>query len=356
MQRSTFVVTPFDAIARAVFAEAMEIGLSQGAVDALPPGNIYVDARERGGKYAVWRRTGADGKALPPAYLGLEGSDEHEAAQARLADLERIERMAKNLRKLGFAGEDHSSAIVLAALANSGVFEAGAVLVGTRAFNCIANHLGYKLPSLATQDVDVASPRAIKLARPLEEGGMLGLLRGTGLKFVEIPGLRHNEPSASWRVVGREIKLDLLVSARSEKDAHGLVPLPALGAHASALQSLDFLLPEAAPAMVVGKSQLVPVRVPAATRFCWHKIAVAELREQHMKNKAGKDLQQAGALATCLAESGALDALLAMGEQMPPPLRGQVKRAFPQFLQQFGDDHRHVAEAMARSQGLEQVL
>jgi len=353
MLRSTLSIRPFDAMSRGILSAALERAGSQEVIDPLPPGNISLEERERGGRYAKWRRVGADSRALPPQYLGPEGGAQHIEALERLADLQRIEADAKTLRKLGYAAEDSAAAIVLAATANAGLFRAGVVLVGTRAFNCIANLLGYAVtPNLGTQDVDLASPRSIKLATPLPAGGMADVLGATGLRFAQVPGLAYKQAPTSWKAVGKDLILDLLVSARNQDQTHGVVAIPALGAHASALLTIDFLLAESVPGVVIGKSQLVPVRVPAPARFCWHKIAVAQLRELHAKNKSQKDLQQAGATAVCMALSGDLDELMAAGERMSDSMRGYVRKAFPAFAAQFGDDYHHVLEEMARGRGL----
>jgi hypothetical protein len=323
----------------------------------LPAGTIALEERERGTRYAKWRRVGADGKPLPPLYLGVAGGPVHEEALAVLADLQRIEGDAKTLRRLGYAAEDSASAIVLAALANAGLFEAGVVLAGTRAFNCIANLLGFSVtPNLGTQDVDLASPRAVKLATALPAGGIAEVLGDTGLRFAAVPGLRRKHQPTSWKAVGRDLILDLLVVARSEAEVHQSIAIPALGASASALLTIDFLLPEAVPGVVIGKSQLVPVMVPAPARFVWHKLAVASLRELHMKNKAQKDLQQAGALAVCMAQSGEMDELIAVGARMPRSMRGYVRKSFPMFAAQFGEDYRHVLEELASGAELEDGL
>lgn len=349
--KARFSVRPFDAMSRAVFSEAVEMAFAQGNVDPLPPGHISVEDKERGGLYAKWRRQGADGRPLPPRYLGAEGGEDHLAALALKDDLERLARTAQSLRRLGFASEDNVSAIVLAALNNAGIFSGGGTLVGTRAFRCLTNHLGFLVsPSLATQDVDLARSRAISLAAPVNAGGMAEILKGTGLRFVEVPGLGRSDPATSWRVVGREIKLDLLVPARGRIAPFSNVEVPELGAYATALPFLDYLLAETMDAVAIGKSQLVPVRVPEPGRFCWHKLAVSELRRTTFAAKAEKDLAQAACVAVCLASERA-DELLAAGEAMPTGVRGKAASAFQRFGRLFGTEHQPVLEMMAEVVG-----
>ncbi len=339
MRKQPFSFKRFDQMTKDQFAAAMELGFAQERVDPLPPGHISLENKERGGSYAKWRRQGGNGKPLTPIYLGIEGGEVHQQPQAQIEDLQRIERAAKHLRKLGLAAEDNDAAIVLAALANASYFQAGGVLVGTRAFRCLSNHLGYAMkPVVATQDLDVAQPASIRLAVPLLEEGLHGLLQSTGLKFIEVPALGHATPSSSWRVVGREIKLDLLVAASRQHMPYQTVAIPGLAAHAIALEYLDYLLVDTIDAVAIGKSQLVPVRVPSPARFCWHKLAISQLRPATFSAKSDKDMLQAACLLTVLGEDD-LDVLLEAKNAAPPAMLKLVKKAWPAFIRLFGVSH-----------------
>lgn len=340
MSQGQVSVKPFDRMTVDQFAAAIELALSVEKIDPLPPGHIAFEEKARGGLYARWRRQGADGKPLSPQYLGTPDSEAYRRALAQKEELERIERSAKNLRKLGLAAEDNASAIVLAVLANAGFFRAGGMLVGTRAFRCLTNHLGFAVrPAVATQDVDIARPQAIRLASPLPAGGLPALLQETGLRFVAVPGLGHTEPSTSWRVVGKEIKLDLLVPCSRQYPAYQTVPVPELGAHATALAHMDYLLAESMEAVVIGKSQLVPVRVPMPARFLWHKLAISQLRIATFASKASKDIDQAACLAVCIGQDG-IEELLVARDAMPGAMKKLVAKAWPSFVARLGGDQR----------------
>lgn len=346
MARTQISARPFDQMTVDQFAAAVELALSQVVVDPLPPGHIALEEKDRGGQYARWRRQGANGKPLPPLYLGTTDSEAYQHALARKEDLERIERSARNLRKLGLTAEDNASAVVLAALANAGFFKAGGVLVGTRAFRCLTNHLGYAVkPVVATQDVDIAQAASIRLGSTLPAGGLLAMLQGTGLRFVDVPGLKHADPSTSWRVVGKEIKLDLLVPSNRQYPPYQAVPIPELGAHATALEHLDYLLAETMVAVAIGKSQLVPVRVPTPARFFWHKLAVSQLRVATFVAKSGKDIAQAACLAVCLADDG-LDELVAARNAMPAPMKKLVRKAWPACAALLGHEYAILSGAL----------
>ena len=105
----------------AMFAEAVEWATSQTQIETQPPGHIAIDPRERGGRYAVWIRYGANGKQIKD-YLGPEGCEKHLAAMAALEGYKRIKEQARNLRKLGFESVEHDAALVIAELSNAGLF------------------------------------------------------------------------------------------------------------------------------------------------------------------------------------------------------------------------------------------
>ena len=104
------------------------------------------------------------------------------------------------------------------------------VLIGTHAFGAILNELGVSAaPIPMTEDVDVARARAIELAA-LPEGRLLELLKQTGLPFGEVPTLKRGPPSTSFKVRGRNLKVDLLVPARGKP--YTAIAVPELKAHA----------------------------------------------------------------------------------------------------------------------------
>jgi len=350
MARPRIAVKAFDQMVRDQFAAALELGFAQSEVDPLPPGHISLEEKERGSLYAKWRRQGANGKPASPLYLGSAESETSQQAMARLEDLQRIQRTAKALRKLGLAAEDHGSALVLAQLANAGFFKSGGVLVGTRAFRCLTNHLGYAVsPNVSTQDVDIARPHLLKLASPFPSGGMLALLKQTGLRFVEVPNLTHQEASSSWRVMGKEIKLDLLVPAKGKQKPYSTVAVRELGAHATALEYLDYLMEETLEAIVVGKSQLIPVRVPSPARFFWHKLAISPLRPVTFTAKKEKDMAQAACLLMCLADDShdeLRDELLEAYANTGSGMRKGIKKSLPVISALLNNKHRKILEEL----------
>lgn len=344
--RSPFVLRQHPLPQLTILAEAVEMARTQATIALTPPGHIALEPRERGATdYAYWVRYEA-GKQVRQ-YLGPIGSEKHLQAEAQLAELKRFQAQAKDLRKLGFEAVEHDAALVIAQLANAGVFGGGGVLIGTRAFGSILNHLGYKAtPFLATQDVDIARYRAIKLASPLPDGGFLQLLTQTGLRFSPVLGLeRPPGPPTSFKVIGKDLKVDLLVPCRASSKPYQAVPVSELDAHATALPFLDYLIAESWPTIVIGRDHLIPVAVPLPARYCFHKLTVADLRSGADNPKIEKDIVQAAILAAILTVEDP-DALAAAAEALPAAMRKHGRTLLPKLEAVLGPQHPEALDMM----------
>ena len=331
-----------------VFAEAVELAMAQPRIDLRPPGHIVLDPRDRGGRYAVWVRYAADGKPNR-TYVGAEGSEQHLAAMAALDELKRLKERAKTLRKLGFEAVEHDAALVLGEMCNVGIFTGGGVLIGTRAFGSILNHLGYKAtPFLSTQDVDIARLKAIKLATPMPQGGYAKMLEQTGLRFLPVVGLeRPPGPSTSYKVVGRDLKVDLLMPAATTAQPFVTRRVPELGAHATTLPFLDYLIAESWSTVVIGRDHLIPVQCPQPARYCLHKLVVAALRSGLENPKIEKDTIQAGILAAILTEedSASIEEAAAV---LTPRMAKQAKKTLPRLEKVLAGEYPAALELIQR--------
>lgn len=322
--RAPFTLTKHALPVMAMFAQAVEWARSQSRIETRPPGHISLETRERGGHYAYWIRRGADSKQLRE-YLGPRESEKHLAALATFESLKSGQLQARNLRKLGFEAVEHDAALVIAELCNAGLFAGGGVLIGTRAFGAILNHIGYKVaPFLGTLDVDLARPTRIKLASALPRNGFMDLLKQTGLGFAPVLGLeRPPEPPTSFKVVGRDLKVDLLVPSHLKSRPYTVKPVPELGAHATSLPFLDYLLVNAMNMIIIGRDHLIPVMCPLPERYCLHKLIVADLRSGLDNPKIEKDIVQAGILAAILSEEDPI----ALEEAISPMTSAMAKHA-----------------------------
>jgi hypothetical protein len=265
----------------------------------------FVSKEIRGGRYWYLQQVEAGRKRQ--TYLGRETPELLErirAAQERRDDRGADERHRRDLVSMlaagGAARESAAVIQVLRILANAGVFRRGGVLVGTQAFSCHANLLGVRFDaqSLRTADVDVAH-RAVSTTEEDDRTDMLAALRGADARFVAVPSFDPRDPSSSFRVRGRDLRVDFLVPATRGRSRP--VYVPDLGAAADPIAGLDYLLDDTIDAVVVGGSGVL-VNVPAPARFALHKLWVARQRPPSEQTKSRKDVRQAEQLLDVLAE------------------------------------------------------
>lgn len=321
-------LTYFDVSFRTAYAQAKDLALAQENVPLLTAGTVQTE--DRGNSRFVYRyRYDANGKRVTE-YLGPEAAEETAARLAQATDeiseANAISKYSKDLRRVGFHSTDNSTLITVAALFNAGIFSHGGLLIGTHAFGAILNELGVAASRVAlTQDVDLARLTRIEIAA-LPKGGFLKLLLTTGLPFLPVPALDRGEPPTSFKVRGKRLKVDLLVPARGEP--YEPVEVPELGAHATGLPHLRYLLEEKLSSVLLGRDRIVPVSVPHPGRFCVHKLAVYSMRSGGAKSE--KDLEQATVLAAVLAgEQNYLltDAIDATGKSLRSRARAGARRA-----------------------------
>jgi len=336
-----FTLRLFDQNDQASFAQAVEIALAQHSVELRTPGALVEEIRRGSRRFVYWHRYTPDGK-LEKQYVGPSGGAEHEMATHQLQDLLLLRDSSKKLRKLGFAASDNSTALTLAVLFNAGIFNRGAVLVGTHAYGALLNSLGaHIIPYPLTEDVDIAT--RLELAG-VPSRALLDILKETGLPFVEVPSLRHKEPPTSFKVRGQRLKVDLLVPAKGEP--YRSVAVPLLGAHAIGLPHLDYLLQEPVRSIVVGRDRLVPVTLPKPGRYCVHKLAVSTLR-QSGSSKTDKDVFQAAVLAAVLSVTREYELEEAVDEA-DRTLRQRARRGATQALRLLGKNYPQAVELMER--------
>jgi len=256
------------------------------------------------------------GGAKRQVYLGRKDSALDELARrfaegrASIADEQAgIERLAALLRAGGAMLTDGSSARVLRALADSGVFHGGGVLVGTHAFIVLGNVLGVRWgSSLRTQDVDIAIDPGLDIAFPGVVADVPSALESVEMGFLPVSGLDPRNPTTAFKVRGQALRVDLLTP--SARTGSAPVRLPRFGAAAQPLRFLDYLIESAVSAAVIDGG-VVAVSVPDPARFALHKLLVAAERPAAMSAKRTKDLVQAAQLIEVLSEDRPGDLVMA---------------------------------------------
>lgn len=280
-------------------AEAV-IGASRGT---------FVSKQIKGGTYWYFQRQEGDRKRQH--YLGRESASllawiekVREAREGSAADELQRAQLCSMLIAGGAATESAAVGKVLLLLGDSGLFRLGGVLVGTQAFRVYGNLLGVRFAaqSLRTQDVDLAQDRAIGIALSQEAGAVdVGRsLTGSGLGFFPVPDLDHQRPSTSFKIRGRELRVDFLTPLYGPETG-GPIFLPSLGVAAHPLRFLDYLIEQPVQAVVVTGSGVL-VNVPSPARFAFHKLWISRRRSVAEQTKAAKDLRQAESLFEVLLE------------------------------------------------------
>jgi hypothetical protein len=293
------------------------------------------------GDTTYWYVQRKDGARKRQIYLGPESPEllaeisRSEEARAALAEEEsRRRELVTMLSAGGMASEQAAIGGVLTTLSDAGLFRAGAVLVGTQAFRCMGNMMGvrFEQQNLRTADVDIAISVGIGAMRT----DLLEELRASDPRFVAVPELDAREPSTSFKVRGRDLRVDLLTPGAREgaKPIH----LPELNAAAQPLPGLGYLLEDTAKAIVIVAAGIL-VNVPSPARFALHKLWVAERRNVSEQPKARKDLRQSADLLEVLIEDRPADvrkAWRSLPARMLPGVRRAVRRLDPSLREALG--------------------
>lgn len=264
-------------------------------------------ARERNGR-RYWYDRYRIGTETHERYLGEDTPelarriDRHRAlGEERRLRLRERGRLVRLLRSERFLGLDGATGSLIAALARTGVFRLGGVLVGTVAFRLYEGELGLRLSldELAmTNDIDVASFEKLSLAIGDTAAPTIGEALAE-LDFAPVPSLR-NDKVWRWKQSPGETLVEFLTPSFDEEES--LRELPALGVSAQSLHFLNYLIAEPLHAAAVYREGLL-VRIPRPERFAVHKMIVADRRLDGPDSaKARKDLRQAELLVTVLAE------------------------------------------------------
>ncbi len=301
-------MTPLSITVQTTYAELVDqlVALDARRTIGAAPGS-FVEKKLPSGTY-VYFQYSAPGGHVRQVYVGkksrsldalVERAGEERAAVRE--DRASIDALCAALRAAGAAVTDAASARVLSALADSGVFKLGGVLVGTHAFVVLGNVLGVRWTgaSARTEDVDVGAEHRMEVAVPELEADVPRALDALGMGFLPVPGFSPEEPSTSFKVRGRGLRVDLVTPASRDQSAP--VPIRRFKAAAAPVRFLELLLEEAQPAAVVDGGGVL-VNVPQPARFALHKLLVAQDRPAAFQVKSRKDVVQAALVIEALAE------------------------------------------------------
>jgi hypothetical protein len=303
------------------------------AAPVTPHSGSFVSKSIAGTNY--WYVQRKDGGRKRQIYLGVESPELLEtmarvqgSREALAEDEARRRELVTMLAGGGMASEGAAVAGVLTTLADAGLFRAGAVLIGTQAFRCMANMLGVRFDeaNLRTADVDLAQG-TISVGIGAMRTDLLEELRASDPRFVAVPELDAKQPSTSFKVRGRDLRVDLLTPGTRE----GAKPvyLPHLNAAAQPMPGLGYLLDDTTDAAVIAAAG-IPVRVPFPAAFALHKLWVAERRNVSEQQKARKDRRQAAQLIELLLQDRPAD-LRTAWRRLPVRMAAGVRRSARQL-------------------------
>ena len=229
--------------------------------------------------------------------------------------------MVRLLAQRGYVRTDSRTTAILAALSNRGIFRGGGVFVGSHAYGALLNELGVRAAAFFTEDVDVArnEPLAVEPDADFEK-----ILAESRVPLVPVPSFERSASSTSHKTAGPDrLRVDLLAPARGT--AVTTRPVPELRTHAAALPYLGYLLNGTIDTVVLGRENVVPVRVPRPELFPWHKMLVSQLRTS-TSEKRSKDVLQASVIFAVLAEDAPED-LAAAFAALPRTAKGKARTA-----------------------------
>lgn len=333
----------------AQLANVEQAAAAQDAVLIGAPGTI-LEHRRADLVYYARQFMNPEGKRQEESLGGPQGDPEVEARveamRARIAQGKDLVNRIRELAKLGFQIADNKTYATMGVLYNHGLFQAGAVLIGSHAYAVLLNSLGIKALAYETEDVDIARARQLALQH-VPTGGLLAILKETGIAFVEVPPMTRGAPSTSFKQAGAtRFHVDLLVP--SEDDSFPTIAVPELDAHATGLPYLAFLLGKSQMGTLISRHGAVPVRVPDPARFAIHKLLASRLRT-NMLIKSQKDVQQACVLLAMLGDHRSGDIEDACGD-LPASARALVRRALPE-VRRLLDAHEGALEELEAGAG-----
>lgn len=279
-------------------------------------------------------------------YLGAADDPEvvarAETMRERIARANGMLKDARLLASQGYVRADARTGAIVAALANHGLFRAGARLVGSHAYGVLLNDAGVRAVGFATEDVDIARADALSLA--VGAPSFEAMLATSLVKLVAVPALERKRPSTSWKPPGHDrLRVDLLTPTRGKEVT--VRAIPELGAHATALPYLGYLLEEGQPSVLLARDGVVPVSVPSPARFVWHKALISQLRRA-TNEKRDKDLTQAAVLAAAIVDE-APDALAEAFAVVPASARRATRAGAKAMIAKLAAHPRAVEAVLS---------
>lgn len=275
--------------------ERLELIEAMRSIATLP--GEFITKTVKGAVYHYFQATLSGGRTQ--IYIGPDSDEVRSLLAARQsggkdvrADEKMLQRLGAQVVAGGLTPVLPDMARVIGRLANSGVFQVGGSLVGSVAYQILGTHLGVNWYSRSrmTQDVDLAGSNSVALAVPDLQADVPAVIESLKMGFFPVPRLSHKEPSTSYAIRGKTLRIDLLTPMKNDETTP--VFIRRLNAAAHPLKYLDYLLEEPINAVMICGSPCL-VKVPQPARFALHKLIVSQERDAGATDKKRKDLVQA---------------------------------------------------------------
>jgi hypothetical protein len=229
-------------------------------------------------------------------YIGPDNEQTRQLIRVReigkehaLADKKMFQRLAAQIMAGGVVPILPDVARIITRLADSGLFGVGGVLVGTIAYRILGPHLGITW-SDSSMTHDLAGDNRVAVAVPNLTVDVPAAIDSLQMGFFPLPRLSHKEPSTSYAVRGKAMRIDLLTPSR--KGEVSPVFIRRLNATATPLKYLDYLVEDPISAVMIAGTPCL-VKVPQPARYALHKLIISQERDVSSTDKRRNDLLQA---------------------------------------------------------------
>jgi hypothetical protein len=201
-------------------------------------------------------------------------------------------RLTRAAIELGGAEIPFKHAKVIGRLADSGLFSAGGILVGTHAFLAYQNLFGVAWTSgAATLDLDFAhAGRNVSLALPEN----LTIDSTAAIDSLQMGFIPNNNKTSFKKSDEPDFDLDFLTSRGRTQDAP--IHIARLGLTLQPLRFMELSLEDPMRCTLLARNGPIVVNIPRPQRYALHKLLVYGERPLEQRTKANKDLMQAAAL------------------------------------------------------------
>ena len=290
--------------------------LLQKSIDsqhAILGGGSFVSKTIKGAVY--WYSQTKIGGETKQKYLGRESESLlKEIAQAKeqssslKAILAERQRLVAMLGVGGASLEKGRPAKILACMKDAGLFSSGGVLVGSFAYACYGNMLGFVMNEALsrTSDMDFSVERTLEIgiSRSIPDE-----IRRVDADFKTTLSFSPSLPSFDL-VAPDGFKIEFLTTRNSVSDRTPIM-IERFMLYAQPLEFMDYLIEDTQHAVLLAGAG-IPVVVPSPARFALHKLAVSQLRPVSFQAKIAKDIAQASSIIEILLEDNPGQLLLAV--------------------------------------------